>query len=99
MPWMPILSTPAFSEICSPSPARSSGTPAVTAPNNREVRNGSVSRASTLSGLHAAAAQMVEILHHRKEYEQQGHEDEYVVLRHADAPCGALAADHQRREE
>ena len=37
---MPMLRTPAFSEICSPSPASSSGTPAVTAPSTSEVEEG-----------------------------------------------------------
>src|SRR5262249_51342663 len=46
MPSMPMLSTPAFSEICSPRPASSSGTPAVTAPNSSDVRKVSVSSAS-----------------------------------------------------
>src|SRR5262249_45063389 len=46
MPSMPILSTPAFSEICSPRPASSSGTPAVTAPSSSAVRKVSVSSTS-----------------------------------------------------
>ena len=40
MPSMPMLSTPAFSDTCSPRPASSSGMPAVTAPEKRGQEGG-----------------------------------------------------------
>src|ERR1043165_73245 len=98
MPSMPMLSTPAFSEICSPRPASSSGTPAVTAPNRSAVRKVSVISACMALGSDAFAALMVEILDHRQEDQQQCHQHQHEMLRHADAPRGAVAADHQRGE-
>src|ERR1700686_1057030 len=99
MPSMPMLSTPAFSEICSPSPASSSGTPAVTAPNSSEVRNGWVSSASMALGHQAFAAHMVQIFDQSQEDEQERHQHQYVVLGHTDPPGRTLAPDHQRGEE
>src|SRR5690349_10854785 len=99
MPSMPILSTPAFSETCSPRPASSSGTPAVTAPNSREVRKASVSSPSIDLYSNALAALVIEIFDHRQEEEQQGHQHQHEMLRHANAPRRTVAADHQRREE
>src|SRR5688572_1513847 len=98
MPSMPMLSTPAFSEICSPRPASSSGTPAVTAPNKSVVRKASFNRTS-MSGSDPLAALVIEIFDHRQEQEQQPHQHQHEMLRHSDAPRRAVAADHQGREE
>src|SRR5689334_13109304 len=99
MPSMPILSTPAFSEICSPRPASSSGTPAVTAPNSSEVRKASVSNPSIALSPDPLAALVIEIFDHRQEEEQQGHQHQHEMLRHADPARRAVAANHQHREE
>src|SRR5258706_332375 len=102
MPSMPILRTPAFSEICSPSPASSSGTPAVMAPSSSEVRNGSVSRASMSSpepSRRPFAAEMIEVFDDSEENQQQRHQHQHEMLRHADATRCALAANHQCRKK
>src|SRR4051812_25693129 len=97
MPSMPMLSTPAFSEICSPRPASSSGTPAVTAPNKSAVRKGCVSRPSISARL--LASDVIEILDHSQEDQQQRHQDQHEMLRHTDPPRSTVAPDHQGREE
>src|SRR4051812_32585227 len=97
MPSMPMLSTPAFSEICSPKPASSKGTPAVTAPNSSAVRKGWVSRPSISA--HLLAANVIEVFARRQEDQQQRPQHQHEMLRHADSARRTVAADHQRREE
>src|SRR5258705_4072988 len=99
MPSMPILSTPAFSEICSPRPTNSSGTPAVIAPNSSEVRKGSVKRLCMVSALGPGLAAMIEILDQRQEDQQQRHKHQRVEGRHAHTDRGTLAADLKDGEE
>src|SRR3984957_9481994 len=98
MPSRPIFSTPAFSEICSPRPARSSGKPAVTAPNSSETRNGSVNNAFISVGSRFAAG-LIQIFDQGQEQQQQRHQHQHIVLRYADPACRALPAYHQCREE
>src|SRR5262245_36109779 len=96
---MPILSTPDFSEICSPRPASSSGSPAFIAPNSSETMKVWVSSRSISSGSRPLAALVIEILDHRQEDQEQGHQHQHEMLRHADTARGAVAADHQRGEQ
>src|SRR5215470_12145856 len=98
MPSMPILRTPAFSEICSPSPANISGTPAVTAPNRSELRKAWVSRCSMGSGLGPRPA-LADIVDQGQEQQHEGDQHQHVVLRDADAPGRALRSDQQHGEE
>ena len=52
---MPMFSTPAFSETCSPSPASSKGMPAATAPAISEIRKASLSRPCDMAAQSRAA--------------------------------------------
>ena len=99
MPSRPILNTPAFSEICSPRPASSNGTPAVTAPNSSETRKGSVNKAFMFQAACRLRRRLIQIFDQGQEQQQQRHQHQHIVLRHADPARGALAAHHQRREK
>src|ERR1700722_4296625 len=101
MPSMPMLSTPAFSEICSPRPASSKGTPAVTAPAMRAVRKDWVRRMlmseCSLGGSSLPAP--IEVLDQGEKQEHQRDQNKDVVLRDPDMACGAFAASHQSGKE
>src|ERR1700728_3599848 len=99
MPSMPILRIPAFSEICSPRPASSKGTPAVTAPKISVLRKASVRSALTVLGLRHLPAAVIEEIDQSEEQKQHADQERHEILRHADPSRRAFAADHQHREE
>ncbi len=94
IPSSPRLSTPARSEICSPSPASSSGTATAMVPAINAVMNVPVSKTSI-----AVQAFCLEprgkLIGHGEYHEDQCHEDEEKVVRQVGATRGGLAANAQ----